>query len=267
MMKGLSIRQPWVEAILHGDKRVENRDWAGCRYRGPILIHASKGCTRDEYESAVDSIGLMRADLSLPPMTIPPLAELPRGGFVGIARISDATRHPDEFADGADWSGYRIAGCLGLQLRDVRPLPFAEYAGQRGLFDVDPAPLPPEYRAAWVELGGTERAPGPAGGHTCHARECKVACPPTYLMCGRHWRMVPATIQREVWKHYREGQCVDKRPSAEWHRAADAAIGAVALLEGKTLTRAQALAAWDLGFRHERLDENRVAEIRKESAA
>jgi len=41
-MKALSVRQPWAHAILHLGKRVENRDWRGCNYRGPVLLHASK---------------------------------------------------------------------------------------------------------------------------------------------------------------------------------------------------------------------------------
>ena len=68
--------------------------------------------------------------------------------------------------------------------------------------------------------------------HHCHARGCTTRCPPEHLMCGRHWRKVPRRIQRLVWAHYRPGQCDDKRPSAEWHEAADAAIAAVAVKEG-----------------------------------
>lgn len=51
-------------------------------------------------------------------------------------------------------------------------------------------------------------------------------------MCGRHWAMVPAKLQRAVWATYRPGQCDDKDPSEAWHEAADAAIAAVALQEG-----------------------------------
>lgn len=40
-MKALSIRAPWWWFILHGGKNIENRDWL-TRYRGPVLIHASK---------------------------------------------------------------------------------------------------------------------------------------------------------------------------------------------------------------------------------
>lgn len=59
------------------------------------------------------------------------------------------------------------------------------------------------------------------------------------LMCFKHWCRVPRTIQRAVWATYRRGQCDDKSPSEAWHRAADAAIGAVAEKEGRLLTPAQ----------------------------
>lgn len=77
--------------------------------------------------------------------------------------------------------------------------------------------------------------------HTCHAMGCEVPVDPTFLMCRPHWRRVPFPIQREVWKHYREGQCDDKRPSGEWMIAAERAIVAVAVYE-KRLTPEQAQA-------------------------
>src|SRR5688572_4676832 len=52
LMKALSLRQPWAWAVVHGGKRVENRGWT-TDYRGPLLIHASTGMTRGEYEDAV----------------------------------------------------------------------------------------------------------------------------------------------------------------------------------------------------------------------
>lgn len=69
--------------------------------------------------------------------------------------------------------------------------------------------------------------------HHCHARGCSVLVRPELLMCGLHWRMVPRPLQLEVYRTYREGQCRDKKPSEEWHRAADAAIAAVAEREGR----------------------------------
>jgi hypothetical protein len=68
--------------------------------------------------------------------------------------------------------------------------------------------------------------------HTCHAKGCRTSCKPEYLMCGYHWRLVPADIQRAVYRAYVPGQCnLDPPPSPEWHAAADAAIEAVADIE------------------------------------
>jgi len=67
--------------------------------------------------------------------------------------------------------------------------------------------------------------------HHCHANGCNRACKPEMLMCYPHWRMVPVDLQRDVYRHYRKGQCDDKNPSPEWLRAARAAIDAVQALE------------------------------------
>lgn len=69
--------------------------------------------------------------------------------------------------------------------------------------------------------------------HTCHAIGCKKIVPPIRLFCYKHWCLVPTYIRDAVWRHYRPGQCDDKRPSKEWFLAADAAIAQVAFYEGK----------------------------------
>lgn len=69
---------------------------------------------------------------------------------------------------------------------------------------------------------------GGGGGHTCHAEGCNVPVPPKLLMCLKHWRRVPRTIQREIWRHYRPGQEVDKRPTPEYLAVMKRAIDAVA---------------------------------------
>lgn len=69
--------------------------------------------------------------------------------------------------------------------------------------------------------------------HHCHAKGCTTKCKPEFLMCPKHWRMVPGQYQRLVWAHYRVGQCDDKQPSEKWHAAADLAIAAVALKESR----------------------------------
>lgn len=68
--------------------------------------------------------------------------------------------------------------------------------------------------------------------HHCHARNCNVGVPPEMLMCRAHWALVPKAIQQAIWRHYRPGQCDDKRPSKAWLDAADAAIEAVYDIEG-----------------------------------
>jgi len=88
--------------------------------------------------------------------------------------------------------------------------------------------------------------------HTCHARGCGVHVPPELLMCLDHWRKVPRSIQRIVWATYRPGQCDDGHPSAGWHRAADAAIGFVARLEGQQVRPTEVEALEALGYKETR---------------
>jgi hypothetical protein len=84
--------------------------------------------------------------------------------------------------------------------------------------------------------------------HKCHARGCTTPVKPEFLMCFRHWRQVPRKIQDAVWAAYRPGQCDDMRPSREWHRAADAAIGYVAKQQDLGVTRQEADAMVFFGF-------------------
>lgn len=69
--------------------------------------------------------------------------------------------------------------------------------------------------------------------HTCHAEGCNARVAPQMLMCRPHWYMVPKPIRDRIWDTYRDGQCGDKQPSAEWLEAARAAIEAVARRENR----------------------------------
>lgn len=84
-MRGLSVRQPWVYAILNG-KMVENRDWGPDNpnrlFRGRVLLHASSGCGKREYQEAAEFI------LEVAGLKVPPLSELPRGAVVGAMTIT-----------------------------------------------------------------------------------------------------------------------------------------------------------------------------------
>jgi hypothetical protein len=69
--------------------------------------------------------------------------------------------------------------------------------------------------------------------HNCHATGCNVPVPPKLLMCLKHWRMVPPDIQRGVWRHYRPGQEIDKRPTEAYLKVMKLAIEAVRVAESK----------------------------------
>lgn len=121
-MLALSIRQPWAWHILNSGKDIENRDWY-TRVRGRILIHASKGMTRDEYESGNDPLWASGG----PTIELPGIHALERGGFVGSVDIIDCVAQSD-----SPW----FCGRFGFVLRDPRPMPFTPYRGQLGFFEV-----------------------------------------------------------------------------------------------------------------------------------
>ena len=85
----------------------------------------------------------------------------------------------------------------------------------------------PKYGQCKLEKGHDGNHIPEIAEHTCHARGCFKACKPEMLMCYSHWKMVPKKLQLAVYKTYRNGQCTDKNPSAEWIKAANAAINAV----------------------------------------
>lgn len=106
-MKALSIRQPWCHRILYDGKDVENRDWP-TRFRGQVLIHASKGfdaCDRDYIVSK----------------------GMPLGGICGVMEIVDCVTDMD-----SQW----FVGKYGFVIRNARPLPFVPFKGQLSFFDI-----------------------------------------------------------------------------------------------------------------------------------
>lgn len=122
-MRTLSIRQPWAWLILNAGKNIENRSWS-TKYRGPILIHASKGMTRAEYEAAKDPLWHCRGLV----VELPGKHEMDFGGIVGRATIVDCVTTSD-----SDW----FCGPFGFVLADVEPLPFFPCRGQLGFFEVN----------------------------------------------------------------------------------------------------------------------------------
>jgi hypothetical protein len=131
-MKALSIRQPWAWAILHAGKDVENRDWKpwnpGLKYRGPFLIHASQGMTKQEYEDFLDTAHYISGSCPfVAGLNLPAFDELPRGGIVGMATI-----HGVVSKSPSPW----FCGPLALLIGDPKPLPFQPLKGMLGFFEV-----------------------------------------------------------------------------------------------------------------------------------
>lgn len=103
----LSVRQPWAWAIIHAHKRLENRTPTAIRLGKMttglrIAIHASKGMTRDEYES-------VRGYL---PAKCPRPDDLIRGAIIGSVYVRDIIRESND----PWWCGPRA-----LVLEDPRP--------------------------------------------------------------------------------------------------------------------------------------------------
>lgn len=115
----LSVRQPWAWLIVNGYKNIENRTWP-TRVRGRILIHASKGMTRADYEACI--LFIMSQGMDVP---VPPMIALERGGIVGETTILDCVSyHP------SDW----FVGPWGFVVDDSKPLPFEPCVGALGFF-------------------------------------------------------------------------------------------------------------------------------------
>ena len=111
-MKILSIRQPYAWLIVRGVKPIENRTWT-TRYRGPVLIHASRLWARMPFEEIELVFGI----------SIPRNA-LRRGGVIGMADLVDVvTASPMRCFEGP----------YGFVFHRSREVPFAPWNGGLGL--------------------------------------------------------------------------------------------------------------------------------------
>lgn len=124
-MKALSLTQPWATLVAVGEKKLETRSWP-TYYRGPLLIHASKGFplgARTICHRAPFCYALARAGYLHP-------KELPLGAIVGIVTLTGCTSTTDalegisaeEHAFG-DYGPGRFAWRLTEALRFNEPIP------------------------------------------------------------------------------------------------------------------------------------------------
>lgn len=133
MFAALTLRQPWAWAVVDGGKDVENRRWS-TSFRGEFLIHAAKGMTRKEYESALYWIG-EHVPRALP---LPNVDALERGGIVGVACLVDVLPPcvKSELFEVTCDHRWHMHEQYGFRLADVRPMPFVPWKGALGFFGV-----------------------------------------------------------------------------------------------------------------------------------
>lgn len=128
----LAVRQPWAWAIIHGGKPLENRTVGAIKFMVPLVgrraIHASKGMTRDEYESArefIEEQGLI----------CPAPAELQRGAIIGTVKVTGVVK---------DSTSPWFFGPRALVLEDPQPCEFVPAIGELGYFKWQRAAAAPE---------------------------------------------------------------------------------------------------------------------------
>jgi len=123
-VKAITIRQPWAELIVRGDKDVENRSWR-TRHRGPLLIHAGVTADRASFQQ----------------YGVPESAA--RGAIIGVVELVEVTRtRSSEWHADGQWGWY-----LARARRFAKPIPLK---GRRMLFEVPT-------RAVAAQLGGRKR--------------------------------------------------------------------------------------------------------------
>lgn len=64
--------------------------------------------------------------------------------------------------------------------------------------------------------------------HTCHAHGCTASVPPRLFMCRLHWAQVKPVLQKLIWRYYRAGQEIDKKPSLMYLAVQQRAVAEVA---------------------------------------
>lgn len=138
IVKALSLRQPWANAVLYLGKTIENRVWR-THFRGEFLIHAAQGMTVREYAGAI--LFCRDAMLARPSDETPAQIRRERltfGALVGRARIVDVvepepqgggfTSYPPTHLAAHRWHMREQFGfCLVDVVAFERPIPWAGF--------------------------------------------------------------------------------------------------------------------------------------------
>ncbi|WP_029148584.1 hypothetical protein [Methylophilus sp. 5] len=145
VIKALSLKQPFAWLIANGYLLVDDRSW-GTQYRGPMLIHASKGLYEEYYQH-------IKRHTDIP---IPDQDKLEYGGVVGIARLVLCSK-PGELPAGISREQRAHFGGVhqeyyGFLFEQATPLALMPCAGKLGIFEIDIDKLLAAPPAAQAEL-------------------------------------------------------------------------------------------------------------------
>ena len=131
--RALSIRQPWIWAILNAGKAIENRP-RRFNYRGPICLHASLyRPANGDYEDCLSILSQIHGCFTMGELVRQNGRESSthystvsvRGGIIGTAEIVDCVEDSD-----SPW----FFGPFGLVLENVKPVERIPVKGALGLF-------------------------------------------------------------------------------------------------------------------------------------
>ena len=145
LTKALSLKQPFAWLIANGYLLVDDRSW-GTQYRGPLLIHASKGL----YEAYYD---YLKSSTDIP---IPTKDKLEYGGVVGLANLVLCC-HPRELpADISSEQRAHFSGVnhesFGFLFDQASPLKLLPCRGKLGIFEINLDELLTAEHVAQAEL-------------------------------------------------------------------------------------------------------------------
>lgn len=121
-MKALSIKQPWAWLIANGFKDIENRSWH-TDFRGKFFIHAplkpmAFDLLRIQKMLSAEDYKYFASQLN----------NIPIGGIVGIADITDCVKEHD-----SKW----FEGHYGFVIKNAQPLTLIPHKGQLKFFEID----------------------------------------------------------------------------------------------------------------------------------